>query len=135
MLIGDECLIKQAVLNLLANSVKFTPAGGEVELRLQQEAEGALAITVRDNGIGIAEADLNRVLLPFNQIENVLSRSYQGTGLGLPLAKSFVELHGGELRLESALTEGTQVKLGFPASRVRPRPRELDTAFEFALSG
>jgi signal transduction histidine kinase len=132
LLVGDERLVKQAVLNLLSNAVKFTPAGGEVELCLRQEAGGTLAISVRDDGIGIAEADLARVLVPFGQVESTLSRNYQGTGLGLPLAKSFVELHGGELEIRSAPDEGTEVTLRFPKSRVRACPPKA--AIKGALS-
>ena len=134
LLIGDERLVKQAVLNLLANSVKFTPAGGEVELCLKEDADGSLIISVRDNGIGIAEADLAHALAPFGQVESTLSRNYQGTGLGLPLAKSFVELHGGEMEIHSVPDEGTDVILRFPASRVRPCTKPRDAAFPEALS-
>ena len=121
-LIADERLVKQALLNLLSNAVKFTPRGGRVEVSLLLAADGALCLSVRDSGIGIAEADLERVLTPFTQAESALSRNYQGTGLGLPLTKSFVDMHGGTLALESRLGEGTEVTLRFPAKRVQSAP-------------
>ena len=116
---ADERLVKQAVLNLLSNAVKFTPRGGRVEISLLLTADGALCLRVRDSGIGIAEADLERVLTPFTQAESALSRNYQGTGLGLPLTKSFMEMHGGTLALKSRPGEGTEVTLRFPPGRVQ----------------
>lgn len=126
-LIADERLVKQALLNLLSNAVKFTPRGGRVEVCLALAANGTLCLRVRDTGIGIAETDLERVLTPFSQAESSLTRNYQGTGLGLPLTKSFVEMHGGSLELKSSHGEGTQVTLRFPAKRVQLRP-ESDRA-------
>jgi signal transduction histidine kinase len=117
-LVADERLVKQALLNLVANAVKFTPAGGGVEVRLSLDTEGAFCLCVRDTGIGIAQADLGRVVMPFRQGDSGLNRNHQGTGLGLPLAKSFVEMHGGQLELKSRLGEGTTVTLQFPAMRV-----------------
>jgi len=117
LLLADERLVKQALLNLISNSVKFTPSGGRIEVRLSLDAEGGLRISVRDSGTGISERDFERVLSPFGQVENVLGREIRGTGLGLPLAKSFVELHGGVLELRSVLGEGTDVAMRFPARR------------------
>ncbi|MDX1422370.1 MAG: ATP-binding protein [Kiloniellales bacterium] len=119
-LFADERLVKQALLNLLSNAVKFTRRGGRVELRLSSAADGALCLSVCDTGIGIAESDIQRVLTPFCQVESSLSRNYQGTGLGLPLTKSFVEMHDGSFHLTSRLGEGTQATLRFPAKRVLP---------------
>jgi signal transduction histidine kinase len=123
LLIADERLVKQALLNLLSNAVKFTPRGGRVEICLSLAADGAFCVRVRDTGIGIAESDLERVLTPFSQVESALSRNYQGTGLGLPLTKSFVEMHGGGFELKSRLGDGTEVTLRFPPKRVRPLPQ------------
>ncbi len=131
---GDERLVKQAVLNLLANAVKFTQPGGDVELRLQQDPDGSLVFAVRDNGIGIDEPDFERVLTPFGQVESALTRNHQGTGLGLPLAKSFVELHGGELELSSTVGKGTTVRLRFPADRIESREVRPPDLVQDALS-
>ncbi len=122
LLLADERLVKQALLNVISNAVKFTPADGRIEVRLSQSPSGGLRICVEDSGIGIAESDLERVLSPFGQVESSLSREFQGTGLGLPLAKSFTELHGGDLELESTPGKGTRVTLKFPVRRTQAAP-------------
>jgi signal transduction histidine kinase len=134
ILIADERLVRQALLNLLSNAVKFTPRGGRVEVCLSLASDGALCVCVRDTGIGIAESDLKRVLTPFSQVESTLTRNYQGTGLGLPLTKSFVEMHGGSLELKSSLGDGTEVTLRFPPERVRPLPKSDRGESKAALS-
>lgn len=107
----------QMVLNLLSNAVKFTPGGGAVTLRAVSEPDGSLSLAVIDTGIGIAEADLERVLEPFTQVDSRLSREYEGTGLGLPLVKAMAEMHGGSFRLSSVLGRGTTATVIFPADR------------------
>ncbi|MBP2290348.1 sensor histidine kinase [Azospirillum rugosum] len=116
---ADERAMTQVLLNLLSNAVKFTPAGGRTSLTASLTAEGALRLQVADTGIGIPAADLQRVLEPFQQVENVHTRRYPGTGLGLPLVKSLVELHGGRFTLESEPGEGTTATVTLPAFRVR----------------
>jgi signal transduction histidine kinase len=113
----DERKLKQMLLNLLSNAVKFTPAGGSIELEAAATAAG-LTLTVRDTGIGIARSDLGRVIQPFVQVENSLSRRHEGTGLGLTLVKSMAEIHDGSLSLESELGQGTTARLTFPAERM-----------------
>lgn len=115
---GDERKLKQILLNLVSNSVKFTPAGGRVEVSASIDLPGGLSILVQDTGIGIPSSDLERVLEPFVQVENSLTRSYQGSGLGLPLAAKMTELHGGKLSIASHLGRGTLVRLAFPAERI-----------------
>jgi signal transduction histidine kinase len=128
-LCGDERKTKQVLLNLITNSVKFTPAGGSITISARWEVEAGLAITVSDTGIGIPEADLDRVLKPFEQVDSSLSRQHQGTGLGLPLVKAIMELHGGRLELKSELGVGTQVTVVFPPERVLAQcPLEEDPA-------
>jgi signal transduction histidine kinase len=117
----DERKLKQMLLNLLSNAVKFTPAGGAIELEAAESPAG-LTLTVRDTGIGIAKSDLGRVMQPFVQVENSLSRSHEGTGLGLTLVKSMAEIHDGSLTLESELGAGTIARLSFPPDRVMPSP-------------
>jgi signal transduction histidine kinase len=107
---GDERAIKQILLNLLANAVKFTPAGGDIRVAVGR-VEDTLELSVRDNGIGIAPADHGRVFEPFVQVDSELNRRFEGTGLGLPLVRSLVEQHGGRIFLESAPGEGTCVKV------------------------
>jgi signal transduction histidine kinase len=113
----DERKLKRMLLNLLTNAVKFTPAGGEIEIEVAEVAAG-LVISVRDTGIGIPEADLQRVLEPFVQVESSFARSHEGTGLGLSLVKSMMEIHGGSLVLESEVNRGTVARLLFPQQRL-----------------
>ncbi|MDR3424981.1 MAG: ATP-binding protein [Alphaproteobacteria bacterium] len=115
---GEEKAMKQILTNLLTNAVKFTPEGGSVTLSAMIDAEDRMTLTVIDSGIGIAPEDIAVALAPFGQIESAMSRKHQGTGLGLPLTKALVELHGGTLDLKSELGNGTTVTLTFPVKRV-----------------
>jgi PAS domain S-box-containing protein len=121
-LLVDERKLKQALVNLLSNSLKFTPRGGSVTLAAAVTADGGMALSVRDTGIGIAADQIETVLAPFGQVESAFSREHHGTGLGLPLAKSLIELHRGSLTLESEPGTGTTVTLFLPASRVVQQP-------------
>ena len=118
---ADERIIKQILINLLSNAVKFTPAGGAVTVEANAEPDGGLAILVRDTGIGISDDDLSSVLTPFGQVESSLSRKHAGTGLGLPLVKNLVELHGGTFELQSTEGKGTTAIVRLPVSRVLDR--------------
>src|SRR5579859_7501444 len=119
LLQADERAVKQMLLNLLSNAVKFTPKGGLVTVSAEMREDRSLVVTVSDTGIGIAPENIPRALAPFGQVENATSHSAEGTGLGLPLVKALMELHGGFLELESEVDKGTQARLVFPASRVR----------------
>ena len=122
---ADERAMTQVLLNLLSNAVKFTPPGGRTSLTASLTADGALRLQVADTGIGIAATDLRRVMEPFQQVENVHARRYPGTGLGLPLVKSLVELHGGSFTLESELGKGSIATITLPAFRLRtPSPTD-----------
>ena len=114
---GDSRRLKQILLNLLSNAVKFTPSGGRVTVRASSAADG-FRIAVEDTGIGIAKEDLATALRPFGQIDSRLARKYQGTGLGLPLAHSMAELHGGRLELDSLPGHGTTAVIWLPPTRV-----------------
>ncbi len=118
---ADRRAIKQVLINLLSNAIKFTPSGGQVTLRGYLGPEGALHISVVDNGIGIAEADIPIALAPFGQVEGAMSRSTQGTGLGLPLSVALAEEHGGSIEVTSKLDEGTRVTFTLPPERVLRR--------------
>jgi signal transduction histidine kinase len=120
---ADERKIKQVLLNLLTNAVKFTPEGGEVAVEVSCNTT-QLGFTVRDSGIGIDERDLAKVMEPFAQVDSSLNRKYDGTGLGLPLVKSLVELHGGNMEIRSEPGHGTRVAVTLPPSRLRPFPPE-----------
>lgn len=117
-LYADERAFKQVVLNILSNAVKFTPPGERVEISAGVNHRGEFVITIVDTGIGISEADQENVLKPFTQADSSLARQYEGTGLGLPLTRSLMELHGGRLELESRLRKGTTVRAVFPRDRI-----------------
>ncbi|MGE5269988.1 MAG: ATP-binding protein [Thiohalocapsa sp.] len=117
LLRADERKTKQVLLNLVTNAIKFTPAGGCITIAGHCDAVDGVVITVSDSGIGIAAEDLTRVLEPFEQVDSTLARTHQGTGLGLPLVKAIMELHGGSLELASEVGVGTTVSVTFPAAR------------------
>jgi len=116
-LLIDRLRVKQVLLNLLSNAIKFTEEGGAVSVKATyDEAEGVI-ICVRDTGIGIAPDMIAVAFEPFRQIDSALSRKFEGTGLGLPLVKTLVELHGGKATIKSTLGNGTSVFISFPPSR------------------
>ncbi len=117
---GDDRRVRQILINLLSNAIKFTPAGGRVHVAAGLAPEGGLIVTVADTGIGIAPEHLSLVLEPFRQIEGHLGGAQEGTGLGLPLTKRLVELHGGSLTMVSTPGRGTAVTVAFPADRTQP---------------
>jgi signal transduction histidine kinase len=110
---ADERKFKQIMLNLLSNAVKFTPAGGKVGVRARP-VEGALEVSVTDTGVGIAPEDQAAVFEEFRQVGRDYTRKAEGTGLGLSLTKSFVELHGGTIRVESAPGKGSTFTVTIP---------------------
>jgi signal transduction histidine kinase len=115
---GDARALRQAVLNLLSNAVKFTPEHGHVLVAGRRTDTGGVTLSIADTGIGIAKTDIPKALAPFTQIDSSLSRRYEGTGLGLPLAKSLVEAHGGTLTIDSEPGVGTSVTIALPPERV-----------------
>jgi signal transduction histidine kinase len=114
---GDDRRLRQAVVNQLANAVKFTPTGGSVRVMCAPTDTGVL-IVVSDTGVGMSAADIPKAMEPFGQVDSKLSRRYEGTGLGLPLAKDLVELHGGTLTIESEVNVGTTVTITLPPERL-----------------
>jgi len=120
MLRLDLGKMTQVFTNLLSNAVKFTPEGGRIEIESVLTSDGSLSVTVRDTGQGIENEDLVRVLQPFGQLEDHLTRQNGGIGLGLPIARALVRMHGGELTLASAVGVGTTVEIHLPADRVLP---------------
>jgi len=111
---ADPRALKQIMLNLMSNAVKFTPEGGQVKVRGFDAADGVV-LQVADTGIGIPAEQLPRLGRPFEQIESQIAKSHQGSGLGLALSKSLIELHGGTLRIDSVLGKGTTVSFTLPA--------------------
>lgn len=117
---GDERKIKQVLINLLTNAIKFTRPGGRVRVSVE-EGPGGLEIRISDTGIGIAASDIPIALAAFGQVDSSLARKHEGTGLGLPLSKALVEMHGGTLQIDSEVGIGTTVTVHLPAERIGPR--------------
>ena len=115
---AEEQALKQILLNLLSNAVKFNRPDGKILIEASLEDDGRLRLSISDTGIGIAESDMPKVLSPFGQVETALSRSTAGAGLGLPLVRSLVTLHGGSFALESTKDIGTTATLWLPGERV-----------------
>ena len=141
---ADERAVRQICLNLLSNAIKFTPQGGEVWLKVGWTAAGGQYFSVRDNGPGIPESEIPIVLDTFGQGSNAIKSAEQGAGLGLPIVKSLIELHGGTFSLKSKLREGTEVVVTFPPERVMtalepvveaPPPLDLRSAAARPVAG
>lgn len=120
---ADERLIRQILINLVSNAVKFSRPGGQIDVSAEIRNERDFVIVVEDNGIGIPKNKIQQALEPFGQVNDSAhaAKEIQGTGLGLPLAKAMVELHGGYLQLESDLDQGTKVTITFPPKRIVSR--------------
>ncbi|MHA1371708.1 MAG: PAS domain S-box protein [Promethearchaeota archaeon] len=116
-IVADETKLRQILFNLLSNAIKFTPDGGNVGLDVKFENDNYI-FTVWDTGIGIAKKDLDKLFKPFQQLENALSRNYEGTGLGLHYSKSLVELHGGNIWVESELNKGARFSFTIPTKNL-----------------
>jgi len=116
--IGEELAIKQILLNLIGNAIKYTPEEGRISISGEKDVDGCLRISVTDTGIGMDEQEVEKALSPFGQIETSLNRSGSGAGLGLTLAKSLMELHGGKLEIFSQKGIGTTATIIFPVQRI-----------------
>lgn len=127
-LFADQRRFKQVLVNLLSNAVKFTPESGTVSVRAQAHEDGQLEISVIDTGIGMDETGIAKALEPFGQVDGSLSRTSEGTGLGLPLTKHLMEAHGGTMGITSKKGEGTAVTILFPTIRVGPTPMVAEKA-------
>jgi signal transduction histidine kinase len=117
---ADPRRLRQVLLNLLSNALKFTPKGGTITLTADRRGAD-IALAVADTGIGMAPEHISIALARFGQVDSRLARRYEGTGLGLPLVKRLVELHGGTLAIDSALGRGTTVTVLLPADRIIDR--------------
>lgn len=130
---ADRLRLKQILLNLLSNAVKFTLPGGRIAVTARQGSEGGIVISVSDTGIGMAPDAIPKALEPFRQIASPLSRKVEGTGLGLSLVKTMVELHGGRIAIQSAVNVGTTVELYFPPARTVPECAGASGVRELAI--
>jgi CheY-like chemotaxis protein len=128
--LADEGKVKQMILNLVSNAIKFTPEGGAVTIKATRVFD-RLEIVVSDNGIGIGEQDIKRVFTEFQQVDSGVNRKQQGTGLGLALTRSFAILHGGNVRVESELGKGSRFIIDLPVEARSPHrpPRASDGSF------
>ena len=124
---ADARALKQALLNLVSNALKFSPGGSTVLVHARRTADGGIGISVADDGPGIAPEDHARIFETFGQGRHDVALKDRGTGLGLPIVKGLIEAHGGKVRLESALGRGTTVTISLPASRRRDAPPPADT--------
>ena len=120
VVVVDGRRIQQVLLNLLSNAIKFTPEDGQVTVRAYWDSRAGLQVSVCDTGIGIAADKMQTAFEPFGQVENAFTKKYEGTGLGLPLAKALIELHNGEIRIESALDAGTTASIILPPESAAP---------------
>ncbi len=124
LLRGDETKVKQILLNMLSNAIKYTLPGGKIVVRGMMHS-GGLALQVEDNGVGIAQDDIPKVMEKYVQAASEQNKHTQGTGLGIPVTKSLVELHQGELLLESQQGQGTVITAVFPSERLIHKNKEL----------
>jgi signal transduction histidine kinase len=119
VIVGDERAMKQCLLNLLSNAIKFSERGGVIAVEAAIDDDGRSILTIADRGIGMTEEELERALQPFGQAHTATTRTYGGTGLGLPITQGLVEAHGGMMSIVSAPREGTRVQITLPAERTR----------------
>jgi signal transduction histidine kinase len=115
----DQRAMRQCLLNLVSNAIKFSNERGRVVVEAALDERGRVVLTVADNGIGMSPADLERALQPFGQAQAATTRAYGGTGLGLPITKGLVEAHGGTLEISSSPGRGTCTRIILPAERTR----------------
>jgi len=118
VLYADERRLKQILLNLLSNAVKFSPENNEIFIEVGLAENGSMVFVISDTGIGMDEKGLAKAMEPFGQIDSTQARKFEGTGLGLPLSRSFTELHGGTLEIGSEKGKGTSVTVTFPKERI-----------------
>ena len=114
---ADPLRVKQIMINILSNAVKFTPSGGNVRIEAEIAPDDVIIIRVIDDGVGMSPQEIEIAKRPFGQVETSLNRTHEGTGLGLPISCALARLHGGELQIESEKGKGTQISIILPLPR------------------
>ncbi len=132
-LLADELRLRQALINLVGNAIKFTPDGGSIIVEASQSVEDEPFLRVIDNGIGIASEDIEKAMEPFGQADSALNRRYDGSGLGLPLTKALVELHKGQFEIDSTVGLGTTVTMTFPQSRCQQSAPQASSVDQYLV--
>lgn len=112
---GDAAKLRQIFMNIISNALKFTPAHGKVDVTAMRTNGGGVVVAIRDSGVGMSEEEIDVAMTPFGQVDGGRSRWREGAGLGLPIAKALIELHGGQLEIRSKRDAGTEVVIGLPA--------------------
>ena len=114
---ADQRRVQQVILNLLSNAIKFTPEGGCVVVRANTDDGGGIWMQVSDTGVGMATEEMAKVLEPFEQVGDIMTRRHEGSGLGLAITQSLMGMHGGTLEIDSEVGKGTTVTIRFPRRR------------------
>jgi len=118
MVRADQRQLKQVLLNVISNALKFTPVGGTVTVGAERASGSGLRLWVSDTGIGMSKPQIEVALTPFGQIDSTIARRFKGTGLGLPISRALMRLHGGDLRVDSEEGKGTRVTVTLPEDRI-----------------
>ena len=134
IVVGDSVKLRQVFTNLISNALKFTRSGGSVTIRAIRLPDGGAAIQVTDTGVGMSEKDVAVALTPFGQVDATHARWREGTGLGLPIAKALVQLHGGELKIRSLKDVGTEVSVYLPSRKSQPARDQSEAAVARSIS-
>jgi two-component system, cell cycle sensor histidine kinase PleC len=128
---ADPLRVKQILINILSNAVKFTPNKGQITVEASARAQGFVTLSITDTGIGMSSQELEIAKRPFGQVESSLSRSHEGTGLGLPISVALARLHGGSLGIESQKGKGTRVSLNLPIQQHEGRQKNANATSQF----
>jgi len=132
----DADLMERIMLNLLSNAVKYGKQGGEINVKISSAGENVVIIEIKDNGIGIPENMVNKVFERFEKVDSSLSRNNEGSGIGLAIVKSLVEIQGGKIEMKSKLRKGTEILLAFPqenAENIPPIPQKEQVTYEKSM--
>ena len=125
LLYADRRRVRQILLHLFSNAVKFTPREGSIVVSAKLAVNGGLTVAISDTGIGMERERIGHALEPFKQLDSRLARRFEGVGLGLPLANAFARLHGAQLAIDSTPGKGTVVTIAFPPERTLPERQAL----------